>query len=101
MLVEGYLVPLSAPDALSGLRLYFEGDLNGTGTWKTTHGPATRLIALRSLWAWLRCGSQQVRANRRVCPWCSVSTSRLGDADEAHLPATPDGAGWLIGNNSD
>ncbi len=102
MLVEGYLVPLSAPDALSGLRLYFEGDLNGTGTWNYSWPSdevdrVAQLVGLVAMWESTGEGQQ---AGMPLA--LSLDVSRLGDADEAHLPVlTPDGAGWLIWNNSD
>jgi hypothetical protein len=96
---EGFLVPLTGPRALAGLRELFEGHFRGAGTWG--HGWAdAELDGLRELVGdvpyWQSDGTrEQVHALR-------LDESRLGEADEAWLPViTPDGPGLLLWPNSD
>lgn len=97
--VEGFLVPMSAPDALASLRQLFERGFCGAGAW----GRAWSFGELRQLreavggivyWA---CDENDERPHR-----LSLDESRMDDADEAWIPViTPDGPGVSVWSNSD
>ncbi|MEU9792807.1 DUF6210 family protein [Streptomyces sparsogenes] len=97
--VEGYLVPVFAPDALEGLCELFEGHFQGAGTW---HHPWTdeELARLRELVADVTFWACDGR-NEKPGP-LRLDEDRLAEADEAWLPVTtPDGPGVLLWCNSD
>ncbi|MGY0059060.1 DUF6210 family protein [Streptomyces sp. LZ34] len=97
--VEGYLVPVFAPDALDGLCEMFEGHFRGAGTWNHPWTP-DELARLREVVEgvtfWVCDGTNEVPHPLRL------DEDRLGEADEAWIPvATPDGQGVLLWCNSD
>lgn len=113
--VEGYLVPVHAPEALDGLRDLFERTFRGSGAWDydwsgsgSTPAPRSGMPAdepLRRLqdavgripfWT---CTSDGQGEERHML---AVDVSRLADVDEAWVPVrTPDGPGVLLWFNPD
>ncbi|MFF2325832.1 MULTISPECIES: DUF6210 family protein [unclassified Streptomyces] len=97
--VEGFLVPVYAPDELEGLRGLFEEHFRGAGTWNHAWTPDER-ATLRSAVADIRYWSgDEVDQQPHELRW---DESRLGETDEAWVPVlTPDGPGVLLWFNSD
>lgn len=94
--VEGYLVPVHAPEALAELRELFERTLGGAGTWGHKW-PEERLRVLRSAVGKIRYWGA---ADEPAPPVLDESLPK--DFDEAWLPVlTPDGPGVLMWCNSD
>ncbi|MEV7211827.1 DUF6210 family protein [Kitasatospora cineracea] len=97
--VEGFLVPLSGPDALDALRGLFERHFRGAGTWNHQWPEDERgrlREAVESVAYWASDGtSEEPHALR-------LDESRIREADEAWVPViTPDGPGVLVWFNSD
>jgi hypothetical protein len=97
--VEGYLVPVSAADALAALRELFEQDLAGIGTWnyRWPDEERERLARIVGGVTYWECDgyTEERRALR-------LDESRLAEVDEAWVPVlTPDGPGVLVWSNSD
>jgi hypothetical protein len=97
--VEGYLVPVWAPDELAILRRVFEGHLKGAGSWSQRFTwPPKELTTV-------------IEAVERITFWPSdhgaperlrFDHDRLADLDEAWVPVvTSDGSGVLVWANSD
>ncbi|MFJ9693834.1 DUF6210 family protein [Kitasatospora sp. NPDC101183] len=97
--VEGFLVPLSGPDAAAALRRLFEEDLGGVGTWGHAWPEAERARLrgiVESIPYWVSDGHTEERGA------LSLDESRISEADEAWVPVvTPDGPGVLVWPNSD
>ncbi|REE96397.1 DUF6210 family protein [Thermomonospora umbrina] len=97
--VEGYLVPVTAPDALDGLRVLFERDLRGAGA-RDHRWADEQLAGVRRLVGgvpyWTGDGDTEEPHPLRL------DESRVADLDEAWVPVlTPDGPGVLVWLNSD
>jgi hypothetical protein len=97
--VEGYRVPLAAPEPLGELRHLFETTLPGTGTWNYRWPERERQVvanAVASILYWTTDGVSDERGFLRV------DISSWAEVDEAWLPVvTPDGPGTLLWLNSD
>jgi len=113
--VEGYLVPVHAPEALDQLRDLFERTFGGSGAWDhdwsgsrgtTTRRrgvpPDQRLRLLREAVGRIPFWTSASDGRRDERHWLALDDSRLAEADEAWVPVrTPAGPGVLMWFNSD
>ncbi|WP_377267024.1 DUF6210 family protein [Peterkaempfera sp. SMS 1(5)a] len=97
--VEGFLVPLVAPDGLDALRTLFEKDFRGAGThdhmWADDEQNRLReIVGTVRYWA---CDGKAEKPHH-----LRLDETRMRETDEAWVPViTPDGPGVLTWYNSD
>jgi hypothetical protein len=96
--VEGYLVPVFAPEMLVELRRIFETDLRGAGVGRAPL--ATDLLGrLRAAVSGVGCWKSQ---QGDVVAALQLDETRLAELDEAFIPVlSPDGPAVLVWQNSD
>ena len=97
--VEGYLVPVNAPEALADARMLFNREFRGSGT-REHAWTAEQLDQLRSIVARVRLwhGDDQEAWPHNLV----LDENQITEVDEAWIPViTPDGHGVLVWNNSD
>jgi hypothetical protein len=97
--VEGFLVPVSGPDALDRLRDLFEGHFRRAGTrnhrWRVEEVENLRK-AVAGIRYWASDGETEAPHPLQL------DEQQLSEADEAWIPVlTPDGSGILVWFNSD
>jgi hypothetical protein len=113
--VEGYLVPVHAPEALEELRDLFERTFRGAGTWDydwsgsaTEPGhrgaplPSDPLRRLRDAVRRIPFWTTNCDGDAEQRDLLKVDEDRLAEVDEAWVPVlTPAGPGVLLWPNSD